>query len=300
MLSGTNGPSLARRDAFSGGRTPVTPPLRPPHLSHNIRFLWKRNSATRKIVGFPRARSTWAIGDKQMLPIALCLAFSAAQFAVCAPVPRDSMDSRDRISDREHDATPSSAWLVDNDHQGGAPAPNGENPQMLPRPKTHQLSLLRPLARHRMPNGETHRDPENDVMRLPHHVHDEHEHGHDHFGPPDLNSVGPPQPGMPCYQGQASHDRNDMLIVYLAAAFMVVVVVMEAWGGAFRRQALASHRQWSIRCQDHLKMRRTGSHWALKYELADGSSRTFSGTSLRLDDVAHWGSAYTVFLLTAL
>ncbi|KAH6628490.1 hypothetical protein F5144DRAFT_310313 [Chaetomium tenue] len=169
-----------------------------------------------------------------MKPITLCLALSAAQFAICAPVPRHSMDRGDRISGREHDATPSSAWLVDNDHQGDGPAPNGQNPQMLPRPKTHQLSLLRPLARHRIPNGERHRDPENDVTRLPHHIQDEHEH--DHFGPPDLDSVGPPQLDMPYYQGPTSHDRNDMLIVYLAAAFMVVVVVMEAWGGASRRQ----------------------------------------------------------------
>jgi hypothetical protein len=41
---------------------------------------------------------------------------------------------------------------------------------------------------------------------------------------------------MPCHHGQLAQDRNDMLIVYLAAAFMIVVVVMEAWGGAFRRQ----------------------------------------------------------------
>jgi len=40
---------------------------------------------------------------------------------------------------------------------------------------------------------------------------------------------------MPYHHGQLAHDRNDMLIVYLAAAFMIVVVVMEAWGGAFRR-----------------------------------------------------------------
>lgn len=172
-----------------------------------------------------------------MKPITLCLALSAAQLAISAPIPRNLMNRGDVVSSRERDATPPpKAWLVDNDqgdNQDDGPAPNGQGTRMLPRPKTYQLSLLRPLSRHRIPNEERHRGPAGDVMRLPHHLHDE---DHDHFGPPDLNLAGPPQPGMPCHQDQASHDRNDMLIVYLAAAFMVVVVVMEAWAGAFRRQ----------------------------------------------------------------
>jgi len=160
-----------------------------------------------------------------MKPITLCLALGAAQLATCAPIPRYSMSRGDRLSDREPDATSFKIWVVDNDQDDG-PEPNGQSRRMQRRPKTHQLSLLRPLSKHRIPNGERHRRPENDDMRLPHHDH-HHHHEHDHFEPP--------QPGMPYHHGQLAQDRNDMLIVYLAAAFMIVVVVMEAWGGAFRR-----------------------------------------------------------------
>lgn len=169
-----------------------------------------------------------------MKPVTLCLALGAAQLATCAPVPGHAMSRGEEVSGREHDATPFKSWIVDND-QDDSPAPNGQSRRMQPRPEIRQLSLLRPLSRHRIPNGERQRRPRHDDMRWPHHDHHDH-HEHDHFGPLDVNNAGPPQPGMPYHHGQLAQDRNDMLIVYLAAAFMIVVVVMEAWGGAFRRQ----------------------------------------------------------------
>ncbi|KAK3298398.1 uncharacterized protein B0H64DRAFT_370894 [Chaetomium fimeti] len=161
-----------------------------------------------------------------MKPMTICLALSAAQLAVCAPIPRHWIEKRDEVlvSGREHNgATPSKAWLIDdnqNGNQGKDTATDGQNPLILPRPKIPQLSLVYPLSRHRIPNGEKQRDAENDLIRLPYQV----------------DAAGPPQPGMPCHQGRPSHDRNNMIIVYLAAAFMVVVVVVEAWGGAFNGQ----------------------------------------------------------------
>ena len=168
-----------------------------------------------------------------MKPVTLCLALGAAQLATCAPVPGHAMSRGEEVSGREHDATPFKSWIVDND-QDDSPAPNGQSRRMQPRPEIRQLSLLRSLSRHRIPNGERQRRPRHDDMRWPHHDHHDH-HEHDHFGPLDVNNAGPPQPGMPYHHGQLAQDRNDMLIVYLAAAFMIVVVVMEAWGGAFRR-----------------------------------------------------------------
>jgi hypothetical protein len=158
-----------------------------------------------------------------MKPITFCLALSAAPFAICAPIPRHLVEKGDGISGRKHDdAALPKAWLIDDDqddNQGNDIAPDRQSSLMLPRPDTPQPSPVYPLSRHRIPNGEKQRDPESDLMRLLYQV----------------DVAGPPQPGMPCDQGQPSHDRNDMLIVYLAAVFMVVVVAIEAWSGAFRR-----------------------------------------------------------------
>lgn len=51
----------------------------------------------------------------------------------------------------------------------------------------------------------------------------------------DVDVVGPHQPGSPCQEGHRSRERNDMLIVYLAGAFMLVVVAIEACGTVLRR-----------------------------------------------------------------
>ncbi|KAH6855054.1 hypothetical protein B0I37DRAFT_350288 [Chaetomium sp. MPI-CAGE-AT-0009] len=150
-----------------------------------------------------------------MKPITFYLAVSAAPFAICASIPRH-LEKGDEISGRKHDdATPPKAWLIDDnqdDNQGNDIAPDRQSSLMLPRPDTPQPSPVYPLSRHRIPNGEKERDPDSDLMRLLY------------------------QADVAGHQDQPSHDRNNMLIVYLAAAFMVVVVAMEAWGSAFRRQ----------------------------------------------------------------
>ncbi len=51
----------------------------------------------------------------------------------------------------------------------------------------------------------------------------------------DRTYATPPQPGIPCPHSRPSRERNDMLVVFLAMAFMLAVVVMETWGSIFKR-----------------------------------------------------------------
>lgn len=51
----------------------------------------------------------------------------------------------------------------------------------------------------------------------------------------DVTYATPPYPGIPCPHSRPSRERNDMLVVFLAIAFMMAVVVMETWGSIFKR-----------------------------------------------------------------
>ncbi|KAK4674101.1 hypothetical protein QC763_117520 [Podospora pseudopauciseta] len=44
------------------------------------------------------------------------------------------------------------------------------------------------------------------------------------------------RPGMPCRHGRLLRENNDMLIIYLATSFLLVVVMVETWGSCVRRQ----------------------------------------------------------------
>ncbi|KAK0723956.1 hypothetical protein B0T21DRAFT_351084 [Apiosordaria backusii] len=44
------------------------------------------------------------------------------------------------------------------------------------------------------------------------------------------------RPGMPCRHGRILRENNDMLIIYLATSFLLVVVMVETWGSYVRRQ----------------------------------------------------------------
>lgn len=44
------------------------------------------------------------------------------------------------------------------------------------------------------------------------------------------------RPGMPCTYTRQPRDGNDMLIIYLAASFLLVVVTVETWGSYKRRR----------------------------------------------------------------
>ncbi|KAK4181221.1 hypothetical protein QBC36DRAFT_122764 [Triangularia setosa] len=44
------------------------------------------------------------------------------------------------------------------------------------------------------------------------------------------------RPGMPCRHGRILRENNDMLIIYLATSFLLVVVMVETWGSYMRRE----------------------------------------------------------------
>lgn len=134
---------------------------------------------------------------------------------------------------------------------GGAPAPAGWAPYSYwkaePRPERHESStpswtgvsrpvddILPPLSKHRTANAGssgsgrvTQGNSEIDEIPVFRPVRNEGDVA-------DL-ILGSPQYGRPRHQDQASRERNDMLVVFLAIAFMAAVVLMETWGRIFRR-----------------------------------------------------------------
>ncbi|KAK4042137.1 hypothetical protein C8A01DRAFT_14212 [Parachaetomium inaequale] len=209
-----------------------------------------------------------------MKAISLCLALGVAQFAMCAPAPRNSEGQVDEASARRHDAsTPPKAWLH-YDNQDDEPVPDRRHSSRLPRPKMSRPDHLPPLSRHRI---------KIDVIRVPHAANDENEN--DDFELVDVDIAGPPHPGMPCHRhhchrhrhphphgGWHSHERNDMLIVYLAVAFTLGVVAMETWGSVFRRWvALTSRLQWSVQCPVNVILD-IGRTWFSRSQWTSGGS----------------------------
>lgn len=51
----------------------------------------------------------------------------------------------------------------------------------------------------------------------------------------DDESMRQTRPGMPCPHAQAATDRNDVLVVYLGAIFLLLVIVMEGGKSIFAR-----------------------------------------------------------------
>jgi len=175
----------------------------------------------------------------------LCIALGAAQLARCAPVPRYSIGPEGEIVDSTHTVVvPPRVWLVEESRDGEGAASDSFDFPRPPRPE-----LLPPLSRHRIPTAGK---PalKFDVIHVPHAVHDE----SDIFEFIDNGVAGPPGSAIPFRQAWPSREHNDMLVVCLAAAFMVVVVVMETWKsvssrrkGTIRLEVTASQPQISIR-----------------------------------------------------
>ncbi|KAK4246662.1 hypothetical protein C7999DRAFT_41901 [Corynascus novoguineensis] len=162
----------------------------------------------------------------------LYLSLGIAPFAMCAPVPRLSL------------------------------GPDGEALDQTDRIVTATMShvgILPPLSRHRPPVSEKPADPNIDLVFAPHSVHDETAT----LENAESQVVDYPGPASPYQQASPSRERNDMLIVYLAAAFMAVVVVVEMWKsfskrqGAIRLEASASQPAISNRAtpddEDHVQ-----------------------------------------------
>ncbi len=166
-----------------------------------------------------RPRFTASLAFLPMKASTLCLALSGvAQLVACAPAPGGPTARADEISDTTHgDVAPAPRrWSAyPNQDPPTVSQPGGTLPV--------DVDVLPPLSKHRTPGGAP----------WPHPNHHEHDHV---FEPLDVTSITPPaHPGMPCHHSRSSRERNDMLVVFLAIAFMVVVVVMETWGSIFRR-----------------------------------------------------------------
>lgn len=56
------------------------------------------------------------------------------------------------------------------------------------------------------------------------------------------------RPGMPCHYAKQPRERNDMLVICLAASFLLVVVTVETWGSyKHRRQGAIRLAEGSTR-----------------------------------------------------
>ena len=148
-----------------------------------------------------------------------CLALGVAQLAACAPIPNarsPTASHADEVLDTRHGGIATTAprvWSINLIHDSpAAPRPKG----FIPNP---------PLSKHRTPPKAGSPQPDHPEQQL-----------HDEAAEPlDADPVAQPHLSMPCHQGRSSRERNDMLVVFLAVAFMAVVVVMETWGSIFKK-----------------------------------------------------------------
>ncbi|KAL2023559.1 hypothetical protein VTK56DRAFT_2167 [Thermocarpiscus australiensis] len=170
-----------------------------------------------------------------MKPSRLYLALGLAHLSRCAPL--DVSDAVDGVA-----TTP-------------RVRPIHIPPRTAPQAVTHDISqspvVTRPAPPHGQPDPEFRRQishPESTETSLPtpgHDPMDSLDGINDEDYASEVDAMDPPfaqpsfaQPGMPCQHGRSARERNDMLVVFLAVAFMLVVVMMETWGSVFRRQGV--------------------------------------------------------------
>lgn len=150
------------------------------------------------------------------------LAFSIAQLATCAPTPGDLIQRMDGIPDRRGHGTaePPRVWSPYHS-ENDAPTPDGhDSPSVPPRPIDAQLPPR--LSKHQRPGARLPRPGTVELIRQRYAVVDESE-------VLELLGIdtGASQTGLPRYQDERSREHNNMLIVFLAATFIVAVVVTE-------------------------------------------------------------------------
>ncbi len=145
-----------------------------------------------------------------------CLALGLAQLAACAPIP-NARTRADEVLSTRHGGISTTAprvWSINLIHDSPA-APRRKG--FVPSP---------PLSKHRTPPPKA---------TWPQPYQPEQQRQDEAAEPLDAGPVTPPHLSMPCHQGRSSRERNDMLVVFLAVAFMAVVVVMETWGSIFKK-----------------------------------------------------------------
>lgn len=193
----------------------------------------------------------------------LYFALGIAPSAICAPTPRGSMDrAADSSVRRQGVPTQPKVWST-GDSLNHAPKPATRDlPSRHPRPElfypmtggapaalTRHWNDRISSARSPQPNART-PTPKTDAKPAPHQPHDGKE-----ISKLLGMDTGASHAGGPCHHGVFSRERNDMLIVFLAVAFMGVVVVMETWGRIFPRQGAI--RLEETACQPPISIRVT-------------------------------------------
>ncbi|KAL2183268.1 hypothetical protein L209DRAFT_758779 [Thermothelomyces heterothallicus CBS 203.75] len=165
----------------------------------------------------------------------LCLTLGVAPLAICAPVSRFLPGPGGEALDHAINRFAPTPWFAQGSQTVEKAEPQqGFNPHKLPPAKVAQPNvLLPPLSRHRPPPpAERPEEPETDAVFVPHPAQDEPNN-------PELfesQTTENPESAIPCHQAWSPRENNDVLVVCLAAAFMLVVVVMEVWKSLFRRK----------------------------------------------------------------
>jgi hypothetical protein len=180
----------------------------------------------------------------------LCFALGIAQLVACAPLPRILRIRLDGDSDKVHgaaamlrgrsaefsqkSASPAAVITVrhDGSHSRRPRMPNRHwDPELMPPPRRHWNRKHRNPQAGNLASGWG--KPKHDHKPRPGTADDD----DDSWELVDI-IIGPPSsapPSIPRHHGRFSRERNDILVVFLAVAFVVVVVVMEFWGSIFRR-----------------------------------------------------------------
>ncbi|KAK4102194.1 hypothetical protein N658DRAFT_506406 [Parathielavia hyrcaniae] len=172
-----------------------------------------------------------------MKTASLYIALGAAHLVLCAPTTGVSTDPQSNDPDAVAAPRTWTTYLDENEAAGRDrhdpisrpdPSPFASDDGDAPAPLSGkwELDSGSPAQLGEQP-------PPTELSRVPHSALDEDDEVWELLE--GLEGATPPRAGMPCHHGPSSRERNDMLVVFLAAAFMVAVVVMETWGRLFRR-----------------------------------------------------------------
>ncbi|AEO54791.1 hypothetical protein MYCTH_2297809 [Thermothelomyces thermophilus ATCC 42464] len=164
----------------------------------------------------------------------LCLTLGVAPLAICAPVSRFLPGPGGEALDHAINRFAPEPWFAQGSQTVEKAEPQqGFNPHELPPAKVAQPNVLPPLSRHRPPPpAERPEEPETDAVFVPHPAQDD-------PNTPELfesQTTETSESAIPCHQALSPREHNDVLVVCLVAAFILVVVVMEMWKSLFRRK----------------------------------------------------------------
>lgn len=165
----------------------------------------------------------------------LYLTLGVVPLVICTPVPwLLQQPGGDALASPVIRFAPETSSVEGSQAVESAEAPRGFAPHRQSPIKAAQPSVLPPLSRHRPPAPtEKSETSEPDAAFAPYPAHDNSE-------PPDpveSQTAETPRSAIPCYQASSPCEQDDVLVVYFAAAFMLVVVVMETWRSVFGRYA---------------------------------------------------------------